>query len=340
MIYKVAVVGAGIIGMTNAIVLLKNGFDVTVYTKDDPLATNSDAAVATWFAPNDDKPLLQQYCLESLATFDELIKNKTPGIGKISEIIYFTTENDFKNSVWAKASVRKLVKLNEDTETQLKDGSSFGVIVTIPLINPTFYRPYMFAYFKGLGGKLHQNITITSLNDLTQSYPIVINSSGWEAKYLTADDSVYPVRGQTETFAVTPGLKKDYSINVEAMNAYVVFRSSDKDDGDCVVGTTYQVGDADREIRADDRHTIIKKVTTFFPLVRDIKNEKIVSKVGIRCGRDEVRVEEERHDQSVIVHCYGHSGSGYSASWGSANKVLDLCNRFINEKSQQFRPNI
>jgi hypothetical protein len=42
------------------------------------LTTNSDAAVATWFAPNDDKPLLQQCFLQSLPKFAELIKNQTP----------------------------------------------------------------------------------------------------------------------------------------------------------------------------------------------------------------------------------------------------------------------
>jgi hypothetical protein len=33
----------------------------------------------------------------------------------------------------------------------------------------------------------------------------------------------------------------------------------------------------------------------------------------------------------MIVHCYGHGGSGYSASWGSANKVLEYCNNFVSE---------
>jgi len=69
-------------------------------------------------------------------------------------------------------------------------------------------------------------------------------------------------------------------------------------------------------------------VATFFPAV---KNVMTTPKVGIRCGRSEVRFEVERNDQSMIVHCYGHGGSGYSASWGSANKVLEYCNNFVSE---------
>jgi hypothetical protein len=110
----------------------------------------------------------------------------------------------------------------------------------------------MLEHFKCLGGKLNQNTTITALSDLTPSHPIIINSPGWEAKHLTKDALVYPIRGQTESFTMIPGIKKDYSLNVEGLNAYVVFRPSEKGDGDCVVGTTFQVGDADRKIRASD----------------------------------------------------------------------------------------
>lgn len=74
--HKVAIVGAGIIGMTNAIVLLENGYHVTTYTKEAPLAANSDAAVATWFAPDDKNLVFQQHCLESFVKFETLIEKK------------------------------------------------------------------------------------------------------------------------------------------------------------------------------------------------------------------------------------------------------------------------
>ncbi|WP_342227984.1 FAD-dependent oxidoreductase [Rickettsiella endosymbiont of Rhagonycha lignosa] len=344
MIHKVAIVGAGIIGMTNAIVILENNknrqdkFEVTVFSKEEPLATNSDAAVATWFAPNDDNPLLQQCCLESLPKFAELIKNQTPGVNIILEVLYFTSETDFKNSVWAKESVRKAVELHENTDAELKvDGFPFSVLIKIPLINPNFYRPYMLEKFKELGGKLEVK-KIDALSVLTETYAIVVNSSGWEAKYLTDDNLVYPIRGQTETFALTPDLKNDRtSMNVEGLTAYVVFRPIHKEDGDCVIGTTFQVGDSDREIRPSDTQSIINNVATFFPAV---KNVTTTPKVGIRCGRPEVRIESERHDQSMILHCYGHGGSGYSASWGSANEVLKHCNNFVSEPKAIPKPRI
>ncbi|WP_339051037.1 hypothetical protein [Rickettsiella endosymbiont of Xylota segnis] len=110
-------------------------FDLTVFSKEETLVTNSDAAVATWFTPNDDK----QCCLQSLPKFAELIKNQTPGVNIISEVLYFTSETDFKNSVWAKESVRKAVELHENTDAELKVGGfPFSVLIKIPLINPNF----------------------------------------------------------------------------------------------------------------------------------------------------------------------------------------------------------
>lgn len=336
---KIAVVGAGIIGMTNAILLLENGFEVTVFSKDAPLETNSDAAVATWFSPDDTKPILQKHCLESFPKFDELIKKEiSSGVETISDIFYFRSKEDFENSVWAKDPLKKLVNPTDPPSKEKKvDGFPFSVLINIPLINPIIYRPYMLKKFESLGGKLKIK-KINSLSELTDSYDIVINSPGWEATCLTKDREVHPIRGQTETMKITQDLQDDYSINIEGLNAYVVFRSLTKD---CVIGTTYQVGDSDKEIRAVDKQEIIKKISAFFPAIKGIET---VSKAGIRCGRFDVRIEKEEINNNVgnkmlIVHCYGHGGSGFSASWGSANEVLKFCKSF-NSIDNNLRPNL
>ena len=335
--HHIAIVGAGIIGMTNAILLLENDFKVTVFSKDKPLETNSDAAVATWYAPDDSKPFLQQCCLESLSEFYEKIKKEPlSGVEIISEILYFSDEEAFKKSVWAKETLKKLVNLSNPPTQQIKISEfPFSVLVHVPLINPTIYRSFMLEKFEKLGGKLNIK-KVASLDELTDTYDIVINSAGWEAKYLTQDSSVHPVRGQTETMRMTKDFKNDYSLNIEALSAYIVFRPSSFD---CVAGTTYQMGDSYKGIRETDKQEIFKKVSAFFP---SIKGVEAVSKAGIRCERSDVRIETEEGDnagkKSLIVHCYGHGGSGFSASWGSAFKVLEHCKSF--SMNPNFGPTI
>jgi D-amino-acid oxidase len=334
---NVAVVGAGIIGMTNAVCLLKKGFSVTVFTKDEPLNTNSDAAVANWFTADDSKPLLQRYCLESITKFSELMdtEGSRSGVQRIPLILYFKSKEEFEKSVWAREPLKKSVNLTDaPTERAKVPGFPFAVLIHNFLIHPAIYRPYMLKKFTDLGGKLKTQI-VNSLGELTNDYDIVINSAGWEAEFLTKDTDVHPIRGQTETMEI-PKNAGSYSLNVEGIDAYVIFRPLTKD---CIIGTTYQVGDSGSEVRETDRQAIIEKISKFFPYVNGVKT---TSKAGVRCGRSEVRLETEKvnttnGEEKIIIHCYGHGGSGYSASWGSANAVLDRCIAFTQNMKPNFR---
>lgn len=340
---NIAIVGAGIIGMTNAVRLLEEGFLVTVFTKDEPLKTNSDAAVANWFTPDDSKPLLQRHCLESITKFSELIdvEGSRSGVQRIPLILYFKSKEDFEKSIWAREPLKKLVNLTDAPSDRVEvSGFPFAVLIHNFLIHPTIYRPYMLKKFTDLGGKLKKK-KVNSLRKLTDDYDIVINSAGWEAKFLTTDPDVYPIRGQTEIMEVSkmavPKNVLDYSLNVEDIDAYVVFRPLTRD---CVIGTTYQVGDSGSEVRETDKRVIIRKISKFFSYVDEVET---ISKAGVRCGRPDVRIETEKVDNTngekkLIIHCYGHSGSGYSASFGTADEVLKHCSSFT--PSTKCRPSI
>lgn len=42
------------------------------------------------------------------------------------------------------------------------------------------------------------------------------------------------------------------------------------------------------------------------------------------------RIETEKGKWKVpVVHCYGHSGAGYQASWGTAERVLELVQKAV-----------
>lgn len=339
----VAIVGAGIIGMTNAICLLEKGFTVTIFTKDDPLQTNSDAAVATWYAPDDSRPLLQELCLDSLAKFSELSKYPESGIQVIPVINYFKNEEDFKQSVWAQESLKKLIKITDVTNNLPMgciENEDFPttILAQVPLADVNIYRPFLLGKFIQLGGKIEVK-TLNSLDELTGSYDIVINSAGWESKYLTNDKNVFPVRGQTEIAKFNGDIGGKYSINIKDLDAYVVFRPQSKE---CVIGTTYQIHDTTKKARIEDKAEIIKKVSPFFPEVTSLETK---SKVGIRCGRSDVRLENENIEntngkKTLLIHCYGHGGSGFSASWGSAERVLKHCVSYTPNFSQTHRYNL
>ena len=158
---KIIIVGAGIIGMTVAVKLLENQFDVTIITKDDPLKTNSDSAVATWYAPDDSRLFLQQLCLDSLQYFDELSKIAGSGVQRIPIIYFFKNQEDFEKSRWARESWKKLLQISDKLPDSFLKNDTFTKAVSayIPQIDINIYRPFMLKKFENLGGKLRINVT-------------------------------------------------------------------------------------------------------------------------------------------------------------------------------------
>ncbi len=325
---RVIIVGAGIIGMTVAVKLLENQFDVTIVTKDNPLKTNSDSAVATWYAPDDSRLYLQQLCLDSLPYFDELSKTVGSGVKRIPIVYFFKNQEDFEKSRWARASWKKLLQISDELPDNFVKNDTFTKAVSayIPQIDMNIYRPFMLKNFEQFGGKL-QMTKVHSLLDLADNADILINCAGWEAKHLVPDDEVYPVRGQIEIAVDAKNINQKYSVNIESIDAYAIFRPFSND---WVFGTTRKENDCTQENRETDIREIINKIRPFFP---EITSLKTYSKVGVRCGRKLVRVEHEliknnQGQQIPLIHCYGHGGSGVSASWASADEVLKRCFNF------------
>ncbi|XP_047995991.1 D-amino-acid oxidase-like [Leguminivora glycinivorella] len=52
---------------------------------------------------------------------------------------------------------------------------------------------------------------------------------------------------------------------------------------------------------------------------------------GLRPGRDQVRLETEIVDGKLVIHNYGHGGSGVTLFWGCASNVLDLLQENLNQ---------
>ncbi|KAI8433980.1 hypothetical protein MSG28_012131 [Choristoneura fumiferana] len=96
----------------------------------------------------------------------------------------------------------------------------------------------------------------------------------------------------------------------------------------CVLGGTAQANDFSTEIRPEDAEHILNGCSTMIPTLR---GAKIVKQwTGLRPARREVRLEAEERDGRLVIHNYGHGGSGVTLFWGCASDVLDLLRKKIN----------
>lgn len=320
---NIVVVGAGVIGMTVAIKMLEQNYSVTIISKDEPFATNSDAAVATWHPPSNRRPLLQKLCLASLPKFKELSQVKGSGVRWVSIVKYMKNKSALKENPWLK----QVMGPQEIPQAAIESEQfPFRLMVHVPLADVNIYRPFLYDKFKKLGGKFEQR-KISNFDELDGKFDAIINCAGWETKFLLDDKRVHPIRGQTVTLEVPTSYKDPISFSIGHLNAYATFRPESLD---CVIGTTYKVNDSKTAISEKEKEDIIAKVSKFFP---DLKNLKIKQdKVGLRCGRWDVCIKSQWLNKSLIAHCYGHNSSGFSASWASADEVLKLCDEELNGK--------
>lgn len=315
---KIAVIGAGVIGLTSSIRLLEDGFDVTILARDLSPNTTSDVAAAYWLPTGEPKARVVQWGYESHRALTELTKDPVSGVKfrrfhklshrPVPDPPYLDILTDFERLDCSK----------------LAGNYSDGIRMTIPLIDTPIYMRYLVQRFAALGGVFEQT-TVDSLNTLAESYPLIINCAGVWAGQLANDADCYPMRGQIVRIRKPDGLSPDlFSMTDHDESTYIIPRQND-----CVLGGTKLVGDWRVEPDMPTADAIMARCSAFNPLLRN--PEIIEHKVGLRPGRSEVRLEvEELSSHCTVIHNYGHGEDGHGMAWGCAAEVTGLAARIQN----------
>lgn len=160
---------------------------------------------------------------------------------------------------------------------------------------------------------------------------IVVNCTGLSASTLggVEDKSLYPVRGQIVLVRNDPGGNYSISGSDDSMDetAYVITRGAG---GGTILGGSLQIGNSDPQVDPNLAMRIMRRCISFCPQLiqtgsRLEELDIIRHSVGIRPSRhDGARVQKERMGDLVIVHNYGHGGTGYQCSYGCAEDAVNL----------------
>lgn len=311
---RVAVLGAGVSGLTTAISLIDAGCQVRVAAADPTEATTSYLAAAVWFPTHAGPP--DRVAAWGRTTYDVLAAQagrKVPGVVMRESLALYREAPEQPDWAAAVKSVR------EATPAELPPGYPYGLRFVVPMVEMPKYLPWLIEQFTSRGGQLLRR-RVGSLAELAdEDTDAVVNCSGIASRTLVGDASVYPVRGQIVR-VTNPGLTM--SVRDEqhpAGRAYVHPRSAD-----CILGGTLELNNWDTTIDLATSAAIIERCREIVPALRGAS--VIEDLVGLRPGRPTVRVEED-HSQGAtarILHNYGHGGSGITISWGCAYEVTEL----------------
>lgn len=306
---RVLVLGAGVSGLSTAHELLAAGCEVTLWAREEPLATTSAVAAALWFPFEAGPPArVAGWATRSYARFLRLAHARTPGISLISFVdLRSPAENE---PAWA-------VGLEERAPLAPAERAGFaqGWRMKVPVIETPTYLPWLFAELGARGARFEAR-TVRSLDE-TRGFDALVNCTGLGARELVGDRACFAIRGQVVRVprgAVTSALNFH---RADGAFGYVIPRADD-----CVLGGTAERGNESLEVDARASQAILERCRALEPR---IEARILGARVGLRPGRAEIRLERERlADGRALVHDYGHGGCGVTLSWACAEDAAAL----------------
>jgi D-amino-acid oxidase len=306
----VAVVGAGVSGLTCAILFAEDGFETSVFAEEIGERTNSAAAAAMWY-PYDVGPgaKVVPWALISYGRFLELSRAPQTGVSLI-ELRVFSRLGPIAPPDWAQPfSTRGL------TATEIPAVFASGFSIHVPLIETGKYLTYLASRLRKAGSVVTGMNRLWVLEEIDRDYDLVVDCAGIGARELVPDAEMEPHRGQV---AIMGKLDLPYAIvSDDPPLMYAIPRSED-----CVFGGTNDVN----ENRQSDPAVTARIIQECERVLGSSNNVLLRERVGLRpCRRSGVRVEADKlPDGRTVIHNYGHGGAGFTLSWGCAQTVLEL----------------
>jgi glycine/D-amino acid oxidase-like deaminating enzyme len=330
---KVVVIGGGVSGLTTALVLLRNGIPrVEVWTDARGMAPPN----WIWeYPPYNVEPResAMRWARESLPEFIELaLREEDSGVHLIriidvaeetcrthegSEVLsehfpYNTGKSAIDEAyelLWADDMRRDEVKYTD------------AVVYTAPVCNSAKYLKWLQSQIESLGGVFKRVATITKLEDTVNaadsSIAAFVNCLGMGAMEALPDDSMYGCQGQL-LHVDAPWIKAAFF--ADASDVYMI---------PCP-GTPLELGGSASDgvvNRQPDQKELDRILSDNIGEVPSLARAEIGDPwVGVRPKRKAgVRLESERTTGAgrLMIHNYGHGGSGMCCSYGCANDVLE-----------------
>jgi D-amino-acid oxidase len=307
---RVAIIGAGVSGLTSGILFAESGFETSILAHETGDTTNSAAAAAIWY-PYDVGPGVDvvPWALISYGRFLELSRDPGTGVSLV-ELRVFSRVGPITPPDWAQPFATRVLATDEIPRQFVS-----GFAIHVPLIETAKYLRYLESRLRHAGGSLTGGIRFHNLDDVDDRFDLIVNCSGIGARTLAPDLELEPHRGQV---AVVAKLDLPHAVVCDDLPlVYAIPRSED-----CVFGGTNDVSDD----RQPDRAATARIIAECERVVGASGSVLLRERVGLRpCRASGVRVAPERRsDGRIVIHNYGHGGAGFTLSWGCAHTVLEL----------------
>ncbi|MES1908587.1 MAG: hypothetical protein MHM6MM_001495 [Cercozoa sp. M6MM] len=334
---RVAVVGNGVSGLSTALEFLQRGFTnlhvISDFdpTKDPKELQVSNVACAWWYPSYDggaeDPQRLRRFAVDTYRRFETLAATEDVSLHG-ARFEHGLREYDSEKEVpWWASVVRNFRRASKE-ELRLK-GSVSGFTFDSLFFDMSKFMPYLrekVASLSPFGQDVFVYAKVTSLDVLGAHFDVVANCAGLGASQLAGDDfnATKPMRGQVLLVKGPPSM--------EGFGFWGQNRKSAPSSPTIVLprcNNTYVVGNdaspdsTDRTVNKDMSKRIWERATRAVP---QLKQGTVLGEfVGLRPVREGgPRVELATRNGTIVVHNYGHGGSGAMLCFGCAGEAVSL----------------
>jgi D-amino-acid oxidase len=311
---RVAVIGAGVSGLTAATELISRGANVEIWARERHPRTTSDVAAAFWHPfLVEDTPRVERWAMVAYRRFAE-IASRHPESG----VRMLPVTELFGDTVAPPAWLERLQGHQVLSPSSLPRARTVGRGFVAPVIETNRYLPWLERRLLRAGCILRQR-HVEDVDAVFDSASYVVNATGIGATTLIDDDSLRPMRGQVVRLkgasrGTQPRVLLDSADPEGAL--YIVPRSED-----VVIGASADPS-SDTSVRESETASLLRRARELSPSLSTAAVANVA--VGIRPWRPTVRLEHEERPRGSLFHCYGHGGAGVTLSWGCAGALVDL----------------
>ncbi|EME84723.1 uncharacterized protein MYCFIDRAFT_210959 [Pseudocercospora fijiensis CIRAD86] len=361
----VVVIGAGVIGLTNAVFLAEAGYIVTIIAAhvpgDESIEYTSPFAGAHFrtHAPAS-QPELCDWDIQTFKFWETLLLQEPPETCGIKMQIsnHFWDTTAIHESLWWAPHVQdfaqilefqdpvRSINLSSPAHMQVK----WAATSRAPSLDPNRYLVYLHERARRSGAIFFQSRLPMDggfakaleaaggiarvVRPQTSGPEVFVNCTGLGAGRICGDDGMFPIRGQTVLVkgeAQATRTRYHGGAIGEGETSYCIPRPGS---GTTILGGTKEKGEWSEVPSEETKKTILERCSWMVPELLTAEDggfEVISTQCGLRPGREGgPRVESEVIGSRKVVHAYGHAGGGYQSSIGSTRKVMKLVEEILS----------
>ncbi|MEV4921683.1 NAD(P)/FAD-dependent oxidoreductase [Streptomyces roseoverticillatus] len=308
------VVGAGVIGLTTAVVLAEAGRRVEVWSRERPAETTSAVAGGLWWPYRiEPREAVAAWALASFRQLSRLADRPDETGVRLVDGTHASTEPE-ERAAWA-AGVPGLRPAGRE---ELPAGYGHGLRARTPMVDMPAYLGYLQRRFAAAGGTVVHR-AVPHLAEAGRAAPVVVNCTGLGARDLVPDRLVHPVQGQV-VVVEDPGITEWLVAEDSAAGEF--FHVFPQPYG-VVLGGTAREQVWDRTPSPATARSIVSRCARVDSRLAEAR--VLAHRTGLRPARSPARLEATRLPGGArLVHNYGHGGAGVTVSWGCALVAAEL----------------